>query len=71
MTMTGRRLILDHLDPVRQIRNATPDQVSDAISACHREAGSRFIVGAGCEIPVDTPPANLRSLAAHAQARRS
>jgi uroporphyrinogen-III decarboxylase len=45
--------------------------VLDAISACHREAGSRFIVGAGCEIPVDTPPANLRSLGAYAKAHRA
>ena len=31
-----------------------------------RDAGAPFIVGAGCEVPRDTPPDNLRALCAYA-----
>ena len=42
--------------------NGTPDQVTaevqDAIKAT---GGRRFLVGAGCVVPIDTPEANLRA----------
>ena len=37
------------------------------LSDCHRQAGPRFIVGAGCEVPRDTPAENLRALCAYAR----
>ena len=50
------------MDPVRALRDGTPDSVQAALAECHREAGPRYIVGAGCEVPRDTPPANLDAL---------
>jgi uroporphyrinogen-III decarboxylase len=41
--------------------------VTDAIAECHRQAGPRFIVGAGCEVPRDTPVENLTALSHYAR----
>jgi MtaA/CmuA family methyltransferase len=60
------QIILGNLNPVTVLRNGTPAGVTAATAACHREAGPRFIVGAGCEVPRDTPPDNLRALCAYA-----
>ncbi len=54
--------LLGNLDPVRDLRNGTPESVYAAAAECHRQAGPRFIVGAGCEVVRDTPPANLAAL---------
>ncbi len=61
------QILLGNIDPVRVLRNGTPPSVSAAVGECHRQAGPRFIVGAGCEVPRDTPPENLRALVKYAQ----
>lgn len=64
--MGPAQVLLGNLNPVRVLKDGTPEGVAAAIAACHREAGPRFIVGAGCEIPRGTPEANVRALAAYA-----
>ncbi len=59
--------LLGNLDPVAGLRGSTPEAITAAIAQCHREAGERFIVGAGCEIPRDTPLANMLALAEYAR----
>lgn len=61
------QIILGNLNPVAALRNSTPEIITAAITQCHRDAGSRFIVGAGCEVPRDTPVANLRALCEYAR----
>ena len=61
------QVLLGNLNPVAVLRNGTPDAVTAAVAACHRTAGPRFIVGAGCEVPPDTPPANLHALCDYAR----
>jgi MtaA/CmuA family methyltransferase len=61
-------VLLGNLNPVSVLRNGDPAGVTAAITECHRQAGPRFIVGAGCEVPRDTPPDNLRALCAYAHA---
>jgi uroporphyrinogen-III decarboxylase len=51
------------------LQMGTPEQVAAAVEDCHRQAGPRFIVGAGCEVPPDTPPANLLELTRYARSR--
>ena len=51
---------------VAVLRNGDPAGVTAAVAECHRQAGPRFIVGAGCEVPRDTPAENLRALCAYA-----
>ena len=56
------QVLLGNLDPVRVLRDGTPESITAAIAECHRQAGPRYIVGAGCEIPRDTPPENVLAL---------
>ncbi len=65
--MGPRQVLLGNIDPVRVLRNGTPASVGEAVAECHRQAGPRFIVAAGCEVPRDTPAENLRALVAYAQ----
>ncbi len=66
--MGANQVLLGNLNPVTVLRNGTPEQVAAAVAQCHRDAGSRYIVGAGCEVPRDTPEANLRTLCEYAKA---
>ena len=59
--------LLGNIDPVKTLRNGTPEGVAAAIAECHREAGRRYIVGAGCEVPRDTSESNVRALTAYAR----
>jgi MtaA/CmuA family methyltransferase len=61
------QVLLGNLDPVRCLRDGTPASIQAAVAACHHEAGRRYIVGAGCEVPRDTPVENLATLAAYAK----
>lgn len=61
------QVLLGNIDPVRALRDGTPGSVYGAIGACHQQAGASYIVGAGCEVPRDTPPENLRALARYAE----
>jgi uroporphyrinogen-III decarboxylase len=54
--------LLGNIDPVRVLRNTTADAVTAAIGECHRQAGPRYIVGAGCEVVRDTPAAHMYAL---------
>ena len=68
--MGPNQVLLGNLHPVQVLRNGTPEAVTAAVAECHRQAGARYIVGAGCEVPRDTPEANLRALCAYAQQTR-
>ena len=65
--MGPAQVLLGNIDPVRALRDGTPESVRGAIAACHRDAGPRYIVGAGCEIPRGTPPENVRALVEYAR----
>jgi MtaA/CmuA family methyltransferase len=54
--------LLGNLDPVRVLKNGTPDSIRKALEECRRQAGDRYVVGAGCEVPRGTPPENLRAM---------
>jgi MtaA/CmuA family methyltransferase len=62
------QVLLGNLDPVRAVRDGTPESVAAALAECHRQAGPRYIVGAGCEVPRGTPSENLRALSDYARA---
>jgi MtaA/CmuA family methyltransferase len=63
------QVLLGNINPVSVLRNGTRETVSAAIAQCHRDAGPRYIVGAGCEVPRDTPPGNLLALRDYAWSR--
>jgi len=65
--MGAQQVLLGNIDPVRGLKHGTPESVTRAVAQCHREAGPRFIVGAGCEIPRGTPPENVQALTHYAR----
>ena len=60
-TLTG------NLDPVRDVRNGSPDTIAQSLETLHQQAGERWIVAAGCEIVRDTPHENLHAMVRFAQ----
>lgn len=70
-TMMGPgQVLLGNLDPVRTLRDGTPESVYQAVAECHRQAGGRYVVGAGCEVTRDTPEKNLRALVRYAKEQK-
>ncbi len=62
------QIILGNVPTVAVMEKGTPEDVRAASEACHRALGSRFILGAGCEIPRTTPIANMEALCEYARA---
>jgi len=63
-------LVGANLDPVRDLRDGTPVSITTALAECHRLAGPRLVIEAGCEIPRDTPEENLHALREYARGHR-
>lgn len=59
--------ILGNIDPVSALRSSTPEKIKADLAVCRAAAGERYIVGAGCEIPRDTPHENVRALSEFAR----
>jgi MtaA/CmuA family methyltransferase len=56
------QVLLGNLNPVAAFRDGSPSAVTAALTECHRQAGARFIVGAGCEVVRDTPLENVQAM---------
>jgi MtaA/CmuA family methyltransferase len=65
------QVLIGNVDPVRVMRDGNPETITAAIAECHRQAGSRYIVAAGCEIPRDTPKENFCALVAYARTHKA
>jgi MtaA/CmuA family methyltransferase len=68
--MGSDQILLGNLHPVTALRNSNPAAITAALADCHHQAGPRYIVGAGCEIPRDTPVANVHALTQYARSHR-
>jgi MtaA/CmuA family methyltransferase len=60
-TLTG------NLDPVRELRNGSPETIVRSLEALQQQAGAQWIVAAGCEVVRDTPHENMRAMVDFAQ----
>jgi MtaA/CmuA family methyltransferase len=65
--MGPHQVFAGNLNPVATVRNASAAEVAAAVAECHAQAGPRYIVAAGCEIPRDTPEANVLALGEYAR----
>jgi MtaA/CmuA family methyltransferase len=65
--MGAPQVLLGNIDPVRVLRDGTAESVYEAVAECHRQAGPRYIVGAGCEVTRDTPEHNLHAMVRYAR----
>jgi uroporphyrinogen-III decarboxylase len=68
--MGPRQVLLGNIEPVGVLSRGSPESITAALACCHQAAGSRFIVGAGCEVPRETPVANVRALCDYARTNR-
>jgi MtaA/CmuA family methyltransferase len=64
--MGPEQVICGNINPVSVLRDSSAEVVYKAVENCYKEAGDRFIVGAGCEVPRDTPIENIRALCRYA-----
>jgi MtaA/CmuA family methyltransferase len=60
--MGPRQVLAGNLDPVRAVRDGTPETIAEALSECHSQAGPAYIVAAGCELPRDTTAENVQAM---------
>jgi MtaA/CmuA family methyltransferase len=59
-----------NIHPVNVLRDQSAEAVTAAIAACHAEAGHRYIVAAGCEVPRGTPESNVFALRDYARSQK-
>ena len=61
--MLGPRVTLTgNLDPVHAVMQSTPERIRAGFRELYEKVGPPYFVNAGCEIPQDTPIANLEAL---------
>jgi len=65
--MGADQVMAGNLNPVKEVRDARPEEIIKRLEACQLEAGSNFIVAAGCEIARGTPAANVLALSEFAK----
>ncbi len=68
--MPEPQVLLGNIDPVRVLRDGTPESIEAALSECYAQAGRAYITGAGCEIPRGTPLENVEAIARFARERQ-
>jgi uroporphyrinogen-III decarboxylase len=56
------QVILGNIATVEVLRNGSVADVVAAVERCSEDGGERYIIGAGCEVPRDTPVANMLAL---------
>jgi MtaA/CmuA family methyltransferase len=69
--MVPEQTLLGNIDPVRILRDGTPETITAMVGECYRAAGPRYIVGAGCEVPRATPAENMRALTHFARGHKT
>jgi uroporphyrinogen-III decarboxylase len=66
--MGPEQALCGNLDPVREVRDGSPETIVLALESLLGRAGARWIVAAGCEIVRDTRHENVRALTGFAKA---
>ncbi len=69
--MGAGQALLGNIDPVRVLRDGSPETITEALQSCFDAAAPRYVVGAGCEVPRGTPEANVRAMVEFARSRRA
>jgi MtaA/CmuA family methyltransferase len=64
VAMGDRQVLLGNVHTVNVVRNGTAADVRRALAQCQADAGQAWIAGAGCEVPRQSPPQNVRCFAA-------
>ena len=62
-----RQTLAGNMDPVRGLRNGSPETILKSLEELQQQAGAQWIVATGCEVVRDTPHDNLHAMVAFAQ----
>ncbi len=60
--MGPAQVLAGNIDPVRTLCAGPPERVTAEIAECARQAGPRYIIAAGCEVPRGTPAEHVRAM---------
>jgi MtaA/CmuA family methyltransferase len=60
--MGPRQILAGNLNPVKDIRDGTPETIAEALATVQQHAGAQWIVAAGCEIVRDTQHENVHAM---------
>lgn len=64
------QVLTGNIDPVRVLKNGTPDSIQTALEECYTQADSyNYMVAAGCEIPRDTSDENIMAMTEFARSK--
>jgi MtaA/CmuA family methyltransferase len=66
-----RQTLAGNLNPVKDLRDGTPETIAQELGTVQQQAGAQWIVAAGCEITRDTPHENVRAMVRFAQTHAS
>jgi MtaA/CmuA family methyltransferase len=62
-----RQTLAGNLDPVRDLRDGSPEKIVQSLEALQQQVGAQWIVAAGCELVRDTPHENVHAMVNFAQ----
>ncbi|MCL2116916.1 MAG: uroporphyrinogen decarboxylase family protein [Planctomycetaceae bacterium] len=65
--MGPSQVIAGNIDPVKVMKNGTPELIVEKLAECRAAAGANSIITAGCEVPRGTPPENMHALVVFAR----
>ncbi|MGA2673769.1 MAG: uroporphyrinogen decarboxylase family protein [Terracidiphilus sp.] len=62
-SQTGpRQTLTGNLDPVRSVRDGSPETIAQELETLRQQAGAQWVVAAGCELVRDTPHENVQAM---------
>ncbi|MGB8258767.1 MAG: uroporphyrinogen decarboxylase family protein [Terracidiphilus sp.] len=64
------QVILGNVATVDVMRNGSVEKVLETVAKCNQDAGSLYIIGAGCEVPRDTTATNMLALRDYARSHQ-
>jgi MtaA/CmuA family methyltransferase len=67
-TLGPHKVLAGNLDPVSVILRGRSDPIRRKFREIYAQVGNKYMVNAGCEIPIGTPPENLRAVCAPIEA---
>jgi MtaA/CmuA family methyltransferase len=65
------QVILGNVATVEVLQRGSAADVLTAVSKCHQAAGALWVIGAGCEVPRDTPEENMLVLRDYAHTHKA
>jgi len=65
----GKSCLIGNIDPASVLRFGSPAEVEKAVKTCidKAAAGGRYILGTGCEVAIETPRENMKTMIALAR----